>query len=226
LARDAYLLAVGSHKGGTGRTSTALALAWLWGRDGLRVTLADADPIGAAGLVALDSAGACPWPNVQYHVGMPEAGGPALDADVVVIDCPLLMGTAAPPVLRRVDGVVLTCLADPLSLRTVPAAAGVLAAARVQNPRLELLGVLIGLFNAADAVQEPMLDRLRQMHGELLLEPPVPYDPAVRDWALAPGHGLPPGPAAEAFADVADRLRGLIHQLNGVALGARDDRRD
>ena len=67
-----YVLAVASHKGGTGRTTAALALAWLWGRAGRRVTLADADPARAAGLVARGPSGECDWPNVRYHDGFPE----------------------------------------------------------------------------------------------------------------------------------------------------------
>lgn len=226
MAEDAYILAVGSHKGGTGRTTAALALAWLWGGSGLRVTFADADPARAARLIGLDAAGRCSWPNVRYLDGMPDLGDAALDADVAVIDCPPLMSPEAPAVLRRADGVVLTCQADPLSLRTVPAAAGVLAAARVHKPNLELLGVLISGYNAGDEIQKAMLARLRQMHGELLLEPPVPDDPAVRDWPLAPGAGLPPGRAAEAFAAVARQLREMVRRLSGVALAARGGRRD
>jgi cellulose biosynthesis protein BcsQ len=221
VADDGYLLAVGSHKGGTGRTTAALALAWLWGREGMRVTFADADPIHAAALIALDESGACPWPNVTYVAGLPEPGDPALEGDVVLVDCPPLLAPDAGPILRRAAGVVLTCHADPLSLRTVPAAAGVLAAARIQNPTVELIGVLIGGYNGDDPVQAPMLGRLRQMHGELLLEPPVPDDPAMRDWALAPGSGLPAGRAADAFATVARRLRDLVRRLSGVALAAR-----
>jgi cellulose biosynthesis protein BcsQ len=224
VSEDGYLLAIGSHKGGTGRTSAALALAWLWGRDGLRVTLADADPIRAAGLIALDDAGQCPWENVRHVAGLPEPGDPTLDADVVVVDCPPLLTPEAVPVLGRVGGVVLTCHADPLSLRTIPAAAGALAAARVHNPACELIGVLIGGYRAVDPVQAPMLDRLRQMHGELLLEPPIPDDQAVRDWALSPGSDLPAGPAADAFAAIARRLSDLVGQLSGVAITAR--RRD
>jgi cellulose biosynthesis protein BcsQ len=220
------MLAVGSHKGGTGRTTAALALAGLWGGGGLRVTFVDADPARAARLIALDGSGACPWPNVRYVEGLPEAGAAESDADVAVIDCPPLMTPDAPPVLRRADGVVLTCQADPLSLRTVPAAAGVLASARVHNPRLELLGVLIGGYNARDEVQKAMLGRLRQMHGELLLEPPVPDDPAVRDWALTPGAALPAGRGFDAFAAVARQLRDMVRRLSGVALAARAGRRD
>src|SRR3954465_9639173 len=110
------MLAVASHKGGTGRTTAALALAWVWGGTGLRVTVADADPSRAAGLIALDRTEGCPWPYVHYVSGLPDPGAPDLDADVVLIDCPPLMGPEAGSVLRRADGVVLTCQADPLSL--------------------------------------------------------------------------------------------------------------
>jgi cellulose biosynthesis protein BcsQ len=221
VADDGYILAIGSHKGGTGRTTTALALAWLWGRDGMRVTLVDADPVGAAGLIALDEWGECNWPNVQFISGLPKAGDPALDADIVLVDCPPMLTPEVAPILHRASGVVLTCRADPLSLRTVPAAAGVLAAARVHNQAVELIGVLIGDYESGDAVQSPMLGRLRQMHGELLLEPPIPDDAAIRDWPLTPGGDLPAGPAADAFAAVARRLRELIRQLSGAALAAR-----
>jgi cellulose biosynthesis protein BcsQ len=221
VADECYLLAVASHKGGTGRTTASLALAWLWGRYGMRVTLADADPSRAAGLIALDSSGRCPWPGVRYVAGLPAAGERALNADIVVVDCPPLLSPAAAPVLRRARGVLLTCRADPLALRTVPAAAGALAAGRVHNPSAELIGVLIGDYNADDPVEAPMLGRLRDMHGELLLEPPIPEDSAVRDWALSPGAGLPAGPATEAFVVVAERLREAIAQLSGVVIAAR-----
>jgi cellulose biosynthesis protein BcsQ len=156
--------------------------------------------------------------------GLPWPGDPALDADVVVIDCPPLMDPEALPVLRRAHAVVLTVTADPVALRTVPAAAAVFAAARVGNPGLELLGVLLGIYNERDALQPPTLQRLRQMHGELLLEPPVPDDPAVRDWPLTPGAGLPDGPAAAAFAGLADRLVGPVRlgPAGGRAAGGRE----
>jgi cellulose biosynthesis protein BcsQ len=215
---EPFLLAIGSHKGGTGRTTTACALAWLWGRAGFRVTLADADPIRAAGLIALDDTGACHWPNVNYADGIPESGATTLNADIVVVDCATMMDPEVPAVLGRCHGVVLTCLADPLSLRTVPAAAGVLATARVANPRLELLGVLIGQYSALDLIQAPMLARLRQMHGELMLEPPVPYDPALRDWALSPGAPLPEGPAASALEAARERIAELAQKLFHVEI--------
>lgn len=205
MRRDAYTLVVGSHKGGTGRTTAACALAWCWGRVGLRVLLADADPVGSVRLVATGEAGRCDWPNVRYLDRLPRPGE-ARDADVVVVDSPALLGAAAAAVLARADGLVLTCLADPLSLRTVPAAAGAIDAAKATNPRLDLLGMLIGAYDPGDAVQAAVLARLRETHAGLLLEPPIPRQPEVRDWPSAPGTGLPPGPAADAFAEVARTL--------------------
>lgn len=226
MNRTPYVIAVCSHKGGTGRTTAALALAWHWGIGGLRVVLADADEARSAGLIALNDSGDCTWLNVKYLPGLPDSDGEKLDADVVLIDCPALLSPEAPPIVRRADGVVLTCLADPLSLRTVPSAAGVLAAARIHQPRLELLGVLIGIYNDQDPVQAQMLDRLRHMHGELLLEPPVPDELPIRNWALTPGSGLPRGLAADAFGAVSRRLRELVRRLSGVALMPAAERKD
>lgn len=220
MADEPFLLAIGSHKGGTGRTTTACALAWLWGHEGFRVTLADVDPVRAAGLIALDESGTCPWPNVYYSAGMPSPGDPALGGDVVVVDCPTLMDSAVHDVLGRCHGVVLTCLADPLSLRTVPAAASSLATARVRNPKLELLGIMIGLYDERDVVHAPMLERLRQMHGELLIEPPTPFDPSIRDWALTPGAALPAGRAAHAFAAARERIADLALKLFRFEIGS------
>jgi cellulose biosynthesis protein BcsQ len=214
LPHEPYILAIGSHKGGTGRTTAALALAYLWGRSGIRVTLADVDPVRAAGLVALTD-GVCTWPNVRYATALPRPRDPGYDVDLIVVDCPALLTPAARPVLQRATTIVLTVLADPLSLRTVPAAAGVLEAARADNPRIELLGVLVGLYNEREPLQASMLEQLRQMHAALLLDPAIPEDPALRHWPLTPGAGLPDGSGATAFAALAEQIAGKVRRSNG-----------
>jgi cellulose biosynthesis protein BcsQ len=195
-------LSVISHKGGTGRTTAALYLAWTWASTGRRVSFIDADPIRSASLLALDAHGQCPWPNFQLVNGV---DSPAhLTGEIVVIDCPNLLDRAnSHPMLHSSDGIILTCLPDPLSIRTVPAAANVIDAARTVNPRLELLGILISIYNERDAVHSAMLTRLRGAHQDLLLEPVIPYQPEVRDWPLHPGSAPPPGPAREAYAALA-----------------------
>jgi len=203
-----YVLALCSHKGGTGRSTAAAALAWCFGRAGLDVVLVDADEVRAVSLIARDIDGDCHWPHVRL-CRSPEEASELPAAHLWLIDCPSLMEPAAVPVLERANGVILTCLADPLSLRTLPAAATSLDAARVANPKLELLGMLVGIYEEGDALQSAMLAQVRERHGELLLEPPIPLQPEVRDWPLALG-GLPSGPASEAFFAVARSLDAWI----------------
>jgi cellulose biosynthesis protein BcsQ len=203
-----YVLAVASHKGGTGRTTAALALAWTWGAAGRRVLFVDADPVAAAGLVCRGADGVCRWPNVATAAGLPDRF-PA-DADVAVIDCPALTEPAAQAVLVRCDGVLLTSLPDPLSLRTVPVAAAAVRQARRTRPGLEVLGLMIPVLNPADPLAADMMARLRAGHADLLIEPPVPARPEAADWPLSPGSDLPAGPVREAYARVAAALEAII----------------
>jgi cellulose biosynthesis protein BcsQ len=205
VAKPPYILAIVSHKGGTGRTTAALALAWAWGRTGRPVTLLDADPIRSASLLALDGTGQCHWPNVSFRAGLEALDGP-LPGEVVIVDSPSLLDKLSKAVLAKADGLVLTCLADPLSIRTVPAAATVVETARAANSRLELLGILISIYNERDPVQVAMLNRLRQAHAELLLEPAIPHQPGMRDWPLTPGSDPPAGPARDSFVDLLKSL--------------------
>lgn len=203
-----YILVVASQKGGTGRTTAALALAWAFGELGRAVALIDADPLGAARQVACGPSGRCQWPNVRCL-----AGPAALDAlkpgELAVVDAPSLLGAGAAALLRRADGLVLTGLADPVSLRTFAAAGVAIGAAQEANANLELFGLLVGLY-APDPVQDAVLGRLRRMQPGLVLEPPVPFDEATRDWPAAPGTPPPAGPALEAFRAVAGTLLAMI----------------
>ncbi len=203
-----YVLVVASQKGGTGRTTAALALAWAFGQAGRAVALIDADPLGAARQVACGPSGRCAWANVRCL-----AGPAALDAlkpgELAVVDAPSLLGAGAAALLRRADGLVLTALADPASLRTFAAAGVALSAAQDANAKLELLGLLVGLY-APDPVQDAVLGRLRRMQPGLVLEPPIPFDEAARDWPAAPGAPPPAGPALDALRAVARALHEAI----------------
>lgn len=203
---DPFVLGIASHKGGTGRTTTALILAWALGRLGVRVLFVDADEQRSASLIAVGGRGTCEWPNVTFRAGLDVLSG-EMDAEIVVVDPPALTAPTAQTVLGRADGIILTCLADPLSLRTVPAAANVIDAGKSANPRLELLGILISIYNEQDAVQHAMLNRLQQAHRDLLLDPVVPYQPSLRSWPLTPGTPPPAGPATDALAALAQYLK-------------------
>lgn len=202
-----YILALSSHKGGTGRTTAALALAWCWGRAGFDVVLADADSVHAAEMVCLGEGGTCSWLNVHYHSGLPD---PETSADLVVVDCPNLSEPVAGEILRIASGVLLSCQADPMSLRTVRSAAEAVHSARQTNPDLELLGIVVGLYDADDPVQPMVLKQLAERHGELLLEPAVPRQPEMGMWAGSAGQEPPSGLALDAFHAIADGLAGWL----------------
>ena len=172
MSRSPYVLAVASQKGGTGRTTAALALAWAFGQAGRAVALIDADPLGAARQVACGPSGRCAWANVRCLVG-PAALDTLKPGEPAVVDAPSLLGVGAAAMLRRSDGLVLTGLADPVSLRTFAAAGVAIGAAQDANPKLELLGLLVGLY-APDPVWDAVLGRLRRMQPGLVLEPPIP----------------------------------------------------
>lgn len=200
-----FVLAVVSHKGGTGRTTTALSLAWAFAQFGRPVSLIDGDPQRSASLMALDGQGQLTWANVHFFAGL-EALGEELPTDLAIIDSPPLTDRTSRPVLHIADGLLLTCLADPLSIRTLSSANGVIESARAVNPGLRLLGILITIFNRQDAVQEAMLSGLKESHEGVLLEPVIPFQPEMRDWPLNPGSPPPAGIVAEAYAALVQRL--------------------
>jgi cellulose biosynthesis protein BcsQ len=208
-----YRLAVASHKGGTGRTTLALGLAWVLGEQGARVVLADADPTRSASLIACDEAGACRWRNVRVCAGpAPDVQG----ADVVLIDCPALNERAALSALRSADGVLLTCLADTLFLRTLPAATVALAEARAGGSQAALLGLVVNLFDGADVLQQRLFQQIAHCRKPPLLGPPIPMQPTVRDWALHPGSPMPAGPARAALLELAFCLRNRLPQVQEI----------
>ncbi len=205
-----YRLAVASHKGGTGRTTTACAVSWLWGQNGLRVLLVDACRTKAASMIAIDARGDCPWKNVTFCNTMPTFDRYDLECDVVVVDCPPLTEPEAQDVLRCCDGVLLTCLADVLCLRTLPSSTVAIRQAREDNPSLKVLGILLTHFDDEDENQERTLCKLRESQMTLTFEPPVPMQPELREWPLRPGCDMPPGDARAAYAKLTGEMKKKI----------------
>lgn len=216
LSAQPYVLAVASHKGGTGRTTAALALAWCWGQAGLRTFLVDADPVPAARLVAAGPNGQCPWMGVRLLRSLPGPGDRRVPGELIVVDCPPLTEPDAQRVLQQADGVLLVTQAELLALRTTPTATRALHAARADNPALALVGLLVAAFDEGDAFQSELLSELRSLPGMLLFDPPVPRRPELRDWPLNPGSDLPAGPGRRAYLDIASRLAERV----GVAVGS------
>ena len=216
-----YVLAVVSHKGGTGRTTVAMALAWLWGQQGFNVTLVDADPVKAASLVAAGSSSVCPWSNVNLVVAHQGEATIPLGQDVVIFDTPVITESLAQKVLRKANGVAICCLADSLSLSTLPAATRAIQTARLGNPGLELLGILVNRFDDADDSQKRCLSLLRGGRGGLLIDPPIPTCPDLCDWPLTPGSDLADGIAYSSLQTIAETLREMIAEAGWTKFAVR-----
>ena len=210
------IVGVASHKGGTGRTTLTLGLAWALGQAGRRVGLVDAAPTPTHDLIACDAAGRCAWPGVERFESVAEAR----DSDgleLVLVDLPPLLSRPAAASLRRCDAVLLTCLPDPLALRTLVAATRACEAAVAERPEFAVLGVVVGLFNEATPHHRAVLEELMRFDPDLVVEPPVPVDPALGRWAMAPGSAPAEGPGREVLLRLAEELLSRAEGLDSEA---------
>ena len=206
-APNGYILSVSSHKGGTGRTTIALALAWLWSQRGLKVGLIDADTSQAATLMAAGPDGKCRWKNVTLRQGIESLDSLAATSDVVLIDCPALTERAAQDVLSVSHGVLLTILPETLCLRTMPQATAAVRLARATNPRLRLAGMIVNQLEYEHPDQDRVMQILRTGSQSFMIEPAIPRQDSLRSWAAFPGSDLPDGLARNCLQTLARLLR-------------------
>lgn len=200
-------LAVCSHKGGTGKTTTALALSWLWGQSGASVNLIDVGITRAASLIAAGPNGVCFWKGVKLRGGLPDMPLDILPGDINVIDCAPLADPVTKAVLSQADAVLLCCRADLMALRTLPAVVKTLASARTVNPRLRLKGVAVTRYRADDAAQAEVMQELAGDSAGLLIGAPVPWQREVYEWPLRPQNRPPAGPALYAYEEILAALK-------------------
>lgn len=198
---DPYTLVIASHKGGTGNTSLTLGLAYLLGKSGQSVEVIDANKQKNIYLIAQDASGHCPWKNVSL--------GPSSEShfDWRIIDAPPLTHPDSQSCLAKADGLILSSLPDPLAVRTFHKAVEISSQACADNPKLELLGVVIQMFREESQVQKKIMALIDEEMGPILLTRPVPYDRSLSMWALNPGSPLPQGPAAERAQDIQRALQ-------------------
>jgi chromosome partitioning protein len=127
--------------------------------------------------------------------------------DCVVVDSPPATEPLAQQVLRKADGVLVCCLADTLAPNTLPMATRAVREARQHAESLELLGIVVGMFDATDLAQTRTLSQLRGARSGLFLEPPVPLRPELREWPMTPGGPLPEGPARVSLRALDELIR-------------------
>ncbi|QDV04617.1 Chromosome-partitioning ATPase Soj [Planctomycetes bacterium Poly30] len=200
-----YVLAMASHKGGTGRTTATLGLAWALGRLGRKCVLYDMNPTPTLHLLAGAQPGTEVWPNVRLGRGQIDLDE-LLGADFVIVDAPPILETAGMEMVGQSHGAVLTTLPDPLAFRTIPGATAALEEAQTKNPDLEFLGLCVSVFDQNDPLQEEMIGDLRREVGDLCIEPPIPLQSELANWGLHPGTPLPAGPGRRAYFEFANYI--------------------
>lgn len=185
-------LSIISHKGGAGKTSSAVMLAEDFARRGLRVVLVDADRQKGAGLLLgieqpTGSVQQTRDPKLRYFCssGIPLRELPAKAeelaglVDLAVIDTPSLDDPLAKGWIQLSSHALVVIPVEPLSIRTMDGADAAFDAIQRLNPRIELVGVLPTMFDETDSVQRSLLLELRAQRPEDLLPGTIPHDPGM-----------------------------------------------
>ena len=182
-------LAIISHKGGAGKTTSAVMLAEDFARRGARVVLVDADRQRGAGLLLgiEDATGAVQQtrnPRLRYFCSsamplreIPERAEELAGLfDVAVIDTPSRDDPLAKAWIQLSTDVLFILPVEPLSIRTLESADTLLEGIRRLNPRIRNLGTLPTMFDAADTHQRSLLMEVVSVRPEGLMQTPVPMD--------------------------------------------------
>lgn len=223
-----YRLVVTSPSGGTAKTTTALALAWLAQEQGHSVRYEDAGSgaqipawlaVEQGGSAASQTGRGMPTPPAtRWQSLFSDAGSQATvnlaagvpTVQLVVVDTPPVAHPKTRAAMEQADGVLVTCSPEPVSLRSLGRVADMLTQAREHQKRLAFLGLLLVGFDGRDDGQQTARIAYREQFGPLLLDDPIPYQRSMAEWPLQPTGGLPPGPAIEAYRCVLDRLTSQI----------------
>jgi chromosome partitioning protein len=183
-------LAVISHKGGAGKTSSAVMLAEDFAARGLRVVLVDADRQRGAGLLLgieqpTQSVMQTQNPRLRYFCcsGIPLRELPAkaqeLDGlfDVAVVDTPSLDDPLARAWMQLSSAALMLIPIEPVSLKTLDAAEAALDGAKRLNPNIQLLGYLATMFDDQDSQHRTLMLELRSRRSDDLIPEAIPLDP-------------------------------------------------
>ncbi|MGV3724059.1 MAG: ParA family protein [Actinomycetota bacterium] len=222
-------VAVISHKGGAGKTSSAVMLAEDMAARGMRVVLIDADRQRGAGLLlGLEQPGQTvqqtQHPRLRYYCcsGVPLRELPAKAAelaglfDLAVVDTPSLDDPLARAWMQLSTAAVMLIPIEPVSLKTLEGAESALEAAKRLNPGIQLLGILPTMFDASDTNQRTLMLELRARSPDTVLSEAIPFDRELAQRAAQ-------SPAR--VATPADATRAAYHNAAGHILDALEKER-
>jgi chromosome partitioning protein len=223
------LFAVMSHKGGVGKTTSAVYLAEELAAKGYRTLLVDADRQQGAGLlleIGAPSGDVQPTriPGLSYMGSAKlteqeiatRAAAAAGQFDIGVVDTPSLDDSLAQAWLQQAHATLMIMQVEPLTVKTFPSALATLESVRRLNPKIEIVGLLPTMFDPTLETHRTCLTELLTRKPEAVFTPVVPSDPGLMHRAA--GQGAPEiSPAArQSYQVAADRI---IRVLNPTRSG-------
>jgi len=219
-------VAVISHKGGAGKTSSAVMLAEDLAARGQRVVLIDADRQRGAGLLlGLDQPSQnvqqTQHPKLRYFCcsGVPLRDLPAKSAelsglfDLAVVDTPSLDDPLARAWMQLSSAAVMLIPVEPVSLKTLEGAESALEAAKRLNPAIQMLGILPTMFDDSDSNQRTLMLELRARSPDTILSEAIPFDRELAQRA-AQSTGRPASPTAGTRAAYHAAAGSILSALN------------
>lgn len=130
--------------------------------------------------------------------------------DLVLLDCPPSLGTLSLNALVASDFVIVPLQAEFFALQGMAQLLDVLERVKRRlNPRIELAGILVGLFSKQRNLSREVVEELNHHFGELVFPTQVRVNVRL---AEAPSHGqtifeyAPDSTAAEQFREIAAEL--------------------
>jgi chromosome partitioning protein len=212
------IVAFAGQKGGSGKTTTAVAVAAEWQRRGKRVLLVDTDPQCSSrtwGEVATEAGHDSPT-VVAMGAGLHKSDQlPTLSGayDVTVVDCPPRHGEIQRAVLMVAELVVLPCGPSGVDAWALGATLDLITEARTLRPSLRA-AVLI--------TRKLSRTVLGSGAREALLPSGLPVLQAELGYRMTYQEALTAGLGVTAYAEksqAADEVRALVDELTELLLG-------
>jgi cellulose biosynthesis protein BcsQ len=230
------ILAIISHKGGAGKTTSAVCIAQEFARKGTRVLLVDADRQSAAG-VLLDlrrrSEDVLRTRFVRLHYLMGtgirhrELPGRIADLtpdyDLAVVDTPSLDDPVARWWIEQATHILQVMPVEPVSLRTIDGLGAIADRVLRLNPNACQLGTLPTMLDEANPVQRELMLELLTREAQQLLPIAIPQDASLAHGAeeRIERRTQPAAATLSAYACAAEHLRTrMLEEMPAVAPAA------
>jgi chromosome partitioning protein len=112
-----------------------------------------------------------------------------LDYDYVIIDCPPALGLLTINALAAANQLLIPVQAEYYALEGLSQLLSVVQRVRTSlNPRLELLGVIVTMYDGRTSLSDQVYQELKKYFGDKLLSTLIPRNVRV---AEAPSYGRP-----------------------------------